>query len=128
MMPEKIKILLIEDEAITALLLKRNLELSGYKVFEPFATGEEAVAFIKNHPIDVALIDIRLAGKMDGIETAQEISTYCNSPIIFMTGYIDNEMKARVQVLQPVAYLVKPVTPDDIIPIIDALFNNPPPS
>ena len=121
-MPEKVKILLVEDEAITALLLKRNLELSGYEVFEPLATGEAAVAFAKNHHFNVALMDIRLAGKMDGVEAAQEISTFCDSPIIFLTGYIDNHMKERVQFLQPAAYLVKPVTPDDITPVIEALF------
>lgn len=122
-MPEKITILLVEDEAITALLLKRNLELLGYQVSEPVAAGEVAIEKARNICFDVVLMDIRLAGKMDGIEAAKEILSLCNSQIIFMTGYSDYDIKGRAQALHPAAYLVKPVTPDDIAPVISSLFS-----
>ncbi len=121
-MPKKVNILLVEDEAIIALLLKRNLERAGYNVYKPLATGEAAVEAVKTNDVDVALMDIRLAGEIDGVEAAEKIVSLCNTPIIFMTGYVDNDVRERAQALNPVAYLVKPVTPNDITPVIAGLF------
>ena len=121
-MPEKIRILLVEDEAITAMLLKRNLELVGYEVSELVATGEAAIEAVENNHFDVVLMDIRLVGKIDGVEAATKIASQGDTPIIFMTGYSDGDIRARVKALNPAAYLVKPVTPDDIAPVIARLF------
>jgi len=118
----KKRLLLVEDEAITAMVLKRNLELIGYEVAKPVASGMEAIEAVRQNSFDAILMDIRLVGNMDGIEAAQKISAMREIPIIFVSGYIDDEMKARAKALKPVAYLVKPVTPDDIAPILDKLF------
>jgi CheY-like chemotaxis protein len=119
---KKIKLLIAEDEAILAWMLCQNLELSGYEVCAPVATGEAAVKAALDYSPDVILMDIRLAGVMDGIEAAERISAQTPIPIIFMTGYSDDNIRERADVLHPAAYLVKPVTPDQIVPVLSAIF------
>ena len=82
----KIKVLIVEDEAILGLLLSRSLGRLGYEVGEPIATGEEALRRTEQEQPDVVLMDIRLAGAMDGIEAAREITARYGTPIIFMNG------------------------------------------
>lgn len=115
-----IKILVVEDEFLIAKLLSKNLELTGYEVCKPVATAREAIQSAGQENPDVVLMDIRLSGPVDGIEAAREIIFRYNIPIIFTTGYIDDQMLYRTKELGPLAVLIKPVTPDQIKPIIDA--------
>jgi DNA-binding NarL/FixJ family response regulator len=65
-------------------------------------------------------MDIRLAGALDGIEAAREIGARYAIPIIFMTGYSDEETVKQAQALHPLAILTKPVGPSEIIEVVDA--------
>lgn len=120
---KKIKILLVEDEALTALLLTRNLEMIGYHMCGPVGTGEAAVEIAAAERPDVVLMDIRLGSAMDGIEAAQKIKAIHPVPIVFMTGYEDDQTRAHANSVEPAAYLVKPVTPDDVEPVIADIFS-----
>ncbi len=111
-------ILIVEDEAITAMLLKRGLEKAGFSVFVPIATGEAAVEIAKTNYFNLILMDINLADRMDGIEAAESIRRFSDTPIIFMTGYRDDAIVDRAMHTNPAAYLVKPVALDDLLPII----------
>jgi CheY-like chemotaxis protein len=120
---DSIKILVVEDEAITALLLKREIQREGYEVCGPVATAEVALQLFEQARPDLVLMDIRLAGGIDGIEAAEQIvSGGHNVPIIFMTGFSDEMIEARAKSLHPVAYLMKPVTFNHIRPVINNLF------
>lgn len=123
-MAEKVKILLVEDEFFIAQLLQTNLELSGYEVCASVPTGEEAIEIVTRARPDVVLMDVRLAGTLDGIQAAQEIGARCTVPIVFMTGYSDPETVERAQRLHPLAILIKPVGPPEIMAIIDTLLKN----
>jgi CheY-like chemotaxis protein len=123
-MAEKIKILLVEDEFFIAQLLQMNLELSGYEVCAPVSTGEEAIESVAQERPDVVLMDIRLAGALNGIEAAQKIDARYAVPIIFMTGYSDEETVKQAQELRPLAILTKPVGPPEIMAVIDAAFKD----
>jgi two-component system, response regulator PdtaR len=118
-----VKILIAEDEALIALLLKRNLELTGYEVCEPVATGEAIPRIVEEEQPDVILMDIRLAGVMNGIEAAREILPSYKGLIIFMSGYSDGGMLEKAATIDSAVYLIKPVTPDDISPIVEKYFN-----
>ena len=86
-MDKQIKILLVEDEFINALLIKKQLEFIGYAVSHHVTTGENAIISAKqNHP-DIIIMDIRLAGEIDGIEAASVIKSESDIPVIFITGY-----------------------------------------
>jgi CheY-like chemotaxis protein len=78
----KARILVVEDEAIVALDIQNRLSMQGYDVVGIAATGEEAIAIASNTRPQLALMDIRLQGDVDGIETAQHLRTQFDIPII----------------------------------------------
>jgi len=111
---KQIRVLLVEDEAITALAMNMALENMGYATFEPVATGRKALERLPLDKPDVILMDINLTGNMDGIETAHKIRTLGPTPIIFISGYSSNELMARAKAIDPVAVFVKPVRPQEL--------------
>ena len=116
------KILIVEDEALLAMLLCRSFALLGFQVCQPAATAWDAIRLEREERPNVVLMDVRLAGELDGVEAASRIVAERDVPIIFMTGYSDAAVRARADALNPAAYLVKPITPDDAIPILDRIF------
>jgi CheY-like chemotaxis protein len=107
-------ILLVEDEAITALAMNMALENMGYATCEPVATGLKALERLPLDKPDVILMDINLTGDMDGIETAQKVRALGPTPIIFISGYSSNELLAGAEAINPVAIFVKPVRPQEL--------------
>lgn len=120
-MKNKIKILIVEDESITAKSLKMDLEKFGVDVLDPIAKGEVAVKVAIQENPSLILMDIRLAGGLDGIEAAEKIILVKNIPIVFMTGYATEEMKERTLNMNPVDYLEKPIDMYRLGQIIDKL-------
>jgi CheY-like chemotaxis protein len=117
-----LKFLVVEDEATSALILKLFFGSLGYDIGEVAATGEEAVLrSIKEKP-DIVFMDIQLAGKIDGIDAAEEIiSQSKNTSIVFVTAYSDEETVARAKKLNPVDYILKPFNLNDLKKIIDSI-------
>ena len=122
-MENKIKILLVEDEFITVTLIKKRLEKNGYDVIHTAATGENAIISAKQNLPDLILMDIRLAGEIDGIETATAIKAESDIPIIFVTGYEDADIKKKSETINPLAYLIKPLDINRLKMIIDSYFS-----
>jgi len=121
-MKKVIKILIVEDEVLIAMSLKMELEKAKYKVVKPIATGEKAIIIAKQESPDIILMDIRLAGIIDGIEAARQIMTDSNCSVIFMTGYPEKSIEERAMKLNPLAYYTKPVSIHELIPIIDSIL------
>jgi len=117
---QKIGVLLVEDEAITALAMNMALENMGYATCEPVATGRKALEQLPLVKPDVILMDINLTGDMDGIETAHRVRALGPTPIIFISGYSSNELLERAEAIDPVAIFVKPVRPQDLQAAIEA--------
>jgi two-component system, response regulator PdtaR len=116
-----LSILIVEDEAIIAMGLQMELDLAGYEVCQCVATGEQAVACVAKYHPDLALMDNRLAGKMDGIAAARIILATHPLPIIFMTGYAAQDIMDRARELNPLGYLIKPVRVIEIERLIDSI-------
>jgi two-component system, response regulator PdtaR len=93
----KVKLLIVEDEAMFAMVLKNNLQLRGYQVCEPVSTGLAAIQAAIDEQPEAVLMDIRLVGEMDGIAAAEQILSSRRVPIIFMTGYSDEKTEARAR-------------------------------
>jgi CheY-like chemotaxis protein len=103
------RILIVEDEVVSAMSLERTLTEIGYVVIGSVTTGEEAVEWGAKERPDIVAMDIRLAGKMDGIEAARRIRETCEAQIIFMTGYDDAETRKRALALRPLGLMDKPI-------------------
>ena len=108
-MEKEKRILIVEDEAISALALESLLTGLGCRVIKIVATGEDAISIARVERPDIVAMDIRLAGQMDGIDAAATIIAELNTPIVFMTGYDDGAIRARAMMLKPLGYVVKPV-------------------
>ena len=106
-MPAK-RIMVVEDEPIVALDLEHTLQRLDYEVVSCVDTGEEAVRLTKELHPDLVLMDINLAGEMDGIEAADRIWTDYQTPVIYLTAYSTQEIIERATVTGPFGYLIKP--------------------
>jgi two-component system cell cycle sensor histidine kinase/response regulator CckA len=102
------KIMVVEDEFIVAKDLKAHLEKLGYQVTSLRATGEEAVKAVGAEQPDLILMDVVLAGGMDGVQAAEAIRGQMDIPVIFLTAYSDQETTERAKTTGPYAYLLKP--------------------
>jgi CheY-like chemotaxis protein len=121
-MYSSLEILLVEDEIINAILIRKQLETNGFLVKKHVVSGEEAISSTKESNYDVVLMDIRLAGTLDGIEAAANILETNKIHIIFITGYDDVKMQGRALALQPVGYLKKPVNVGELISLLKQLL------
>ncbi len=105
----KAKILITEDERIVARDIAARLKHLGYATVAA-ASGAEALAVAdETHP-DLALMDIRLKGNMDGIETAGELRKQLSIPIVYLTAHADERTLERAKLTEPLGYLLKPFT------------------
>ncbi|WP_019499187.1 ATP-binding protein [Pseudanabaena sp. PCC 6802] len=102
------KILIVEDELLTAMSLADDLEAMGYEIVDTVTSGEEAIQIANDCQPDLILMDINLAGSIDGIDTALEIRQHLNIPVIFLTSYNSNETVKRAQQTGSFGYLLKP--------------------
>jgi PAS domain S-box-containing protein len=105
---QRSNILVVEDEIIVALDLKRCLQGMGYQVVQVVTTGEKAVKAAKNKRPDLVLMDIRLQGKMNGIEAAKVIHSQYDVPVVYLTAYADDQTLQQATTAGPYGYLVKP--------------------
>jgi PAS domain S-box-containing protein/putative nucleotidyltransferase with HDIG domain len=102
------RILIVEDEGVVALDIKNRLGYLGYDAVASVRSGEEAVAAAGALAPDLALMDIRLEGAMDGVDAALEIKRRFDIPIVYITGNADEATLKRAQVAGPFGYILKP--------------------
>lgn len=114
--------LLAEDEVVTSLYLKMELTRIGCEVVRTVSRGEDAVAAADLFETGLLLMDINLAGKMDGIEAVRIIREKKDTPVIFITGYSDNIIEERASGLNPVALMLKPLNYKELVTIIKKFF------
>ncbi len=108
---ETFKVLIVEDDIINAKVLQNFLEGKGYVVMGVITTGEAAIDHIAKDKPDIILMDIELAGKMDGIEAAEIINKTNSIPILYLTSKTDKEVVEKARDTQPVGYVIKPFSP-----------------
>ncbi len=105
---DKKTILIVEDEPIIALEIRETLIRLGYDVPQAISSGEEALAAVKLHKPHLLLMDIRLGGFQDGIETASKLESDYSIPVIFLSAYSDDAVVRRAAQARAYGFLVKP--------------------
>ena len=106
---KKARVLIVENEKVTATVLRQTLERIGYDVAGVIATGEEAISRVRAEAIDIILMDIALDDVLDGIHTAHCIRRTRDVPIIYITSRADEETIQRAKFTEPFAFLPKPI-------------------
>ena len=113
-------ILIVEDEGLIALHLTELLEKAGYRTTGPAYSGEMVLRDFEKSPLpDLILMDIALAGRLDGIQTARRIRERYPIPVIFLTAYSSQSRIDEAKEVSPFGYLMKPVMEDELFSAID---------
>jgi PAS domain S-box-containing protein len=107
-------IMVVEDEAIVALELEEKLVNMGYEVVSGVSSGEDAIKKASQKRVDLVLMDIRLEGRMDGIQAARTIQERFDSPVVFLTAHADENTLQRAKLSEPFGYLVKPYSETEL--------------
>jgi CheY-like chemotaxis protein len=102
------RIMVVEDESVLVMLLKRKLHNYGYGEIDWVDNGEDAVRDAESFKPDLILMDIVLKGSMDGIEAAKRINRTLDIPIIYLTAYSSDEVIERALETGPYGYIIKP--------------------
>ncbi len=103
------KILIVEDEAIIALSTKKSIERMGYTNVTIVDSGEKAIQFAKESQPSIILMDLKISGGMDGIDTMEEIRKFSEVPVIFTTGNSDPRARERANATTKSSFLTKPI-------------------
>ncbi len=107
-MADTARILIVEDEPILALELKEDLQDLGFAVSDVVTDGDMVLrSFLRDRP-DIVLMDIRLQGFRDGIESAAQIRGFFSTPIIYLSSLPEREVEHRLPRTAPYSYLQKP--------------------
>jgi len=104
------KILIVEDDQVLSLMLKRMIHEIGHTVSDVAVRGEEAVALALTHHFDLILMDIMLLDDLDGIEAYRKIRIHKKIPVIYTTGNSDPLNKDRAKEIGYHDFLSKPIS------------------
>lgn len=119
-MGSKGKILVVDDDRLVLAMVTHGLAQAGYDVIDA-DNGDDAILLAREHRPDLALLDIRMEGKT-GFDVAQYLREAVHTPFVFLSAFSDEQTVAKVQALGALAYLVKPLEVNQIVPAIDAAF------
>jgi two-component system, response regulator PdtaR len=114
-MEHRPKVLIVEDDALVALAMEDVLSLVGFNVTSVAATVSDALCHAEITRPEIAVFDVKLAGKRDGIEGARILRGMFNIPVVFVTATLDAELQARAEAIGRAAVLHKPVPSHQII-------------
>jgi PAS domain S-box-containing protein len=107
-------ILIVEDEAIVAEDLTKKLQHLGYAIAGTTGLGEEAINLTRDRRPSLVLMDINLAGAMDGIEAAERIRREYDAPVVFLSALTDRGTLDRAKLAEPFGFILKPFEDRDL--------------
>lgn len=117
------RILVVEDEHIVAMGIKKMLKSLGYTVTGVASSGEDAISKAESTFPDVVLMDIMLKGDMDGVEAAREIRERLDVPVVYLTAYSDTQILERAKRTEPFGYIIKPFDEKDLYNSIEVALH-----
>ncbi len=118
-MNEKVKILIVEDESIVAIDLRKTLENLDYQIMDIVRSGEKAIQKAIEIVPDLILMDIMLDGEMTGIDAAREIGKLKDIPVIYLTAYANQSTLSQAKLTQPFGYILKPFDEKNLVSTIE---------
>lgn len=117
-MTTKGKILVVDDDRLVLATVTHGLAEAGFEVIDA-DNGDDAILLARSHKPDLALLDIRMAGK-SGFDVAEYLRDHGQIPFIFLSAFSDEQTVAKVKALGAVAYLIKPLDIRQIVPAVEA--------
>ncbi len=122
---DKARILIVEDEMIVARDIALQLVALGYQVVGHATKGDQAIALAGSLQPQLVLMDIQLAGAMDGIAAAQAIRQRHALPVVFVTAFDADDVLARAKLTEPFGYILKPFSERELRTVLEmALYKH----
>jgi len=109
------KILIVEDDHLVAIEAESALLNAGFQVAGIAATSDQALSLARAEKPDIVVMDIRLVGKRDGIDTALQLFTESGLRSVFASAHNDSATRARAQATRPLGWLSKPYQPEALV-------------
>ncbi len=122
--PSSLKILIVEDEWIIALDIKRHLSKLGYSVAGTANCAEKAIELVAQTKPELVLMDIYLQGETAGIEVAKLILKEFHLPVVFLTAHADEATLTEAIATHPYGYIIKPFEEQDLSVAIQVALAN----
>ncbi|WP_075349751.1 hybrid sensor histidine kinase/response regulator [Algoriphagus marinus] len=120
-----LKILIVEDDAVSALLLQKALEKNKHEILGIADSGEKALELLTQNHADIVMMDINLAGELDGIKTTEIINEKYDIPVVYLSASSDAETLNKVVGTNPSAYVIKPFNIRELNMVIElAIFKD----
>ena len=118
---DRLNILVVDDSPSILALLRSYLLAQGHAVASA-DDGEQALAMFDRITPDLVLMDIRLRGGMDGLETARALDRDFGVPSLFVSGSLDAETRARAAAARPAGFVDKPYSEAELLGAVRAAF------
>ncbi|MBW4421392.1 MAG: response regulator [Myxacorys californica WJT36-NPBG1] len=112
-------VLIVEDESIIALDIQISLQTAGYEVAAIATSATEALEAVATLNPDIVLMDIRIRGDRDGVETAEQIRAEFQVPVVYLTAHADENTLRRAKISEPFGYILKPFEDRELITTIE---------
>ncbi|TVP50654.1 MAG: hybrid sensor histidine kinase/response regulator [Mongoliibacter sp.] len=120
-----LRILITEDDHVSALLLKKALEKNNHQIIGISDSGERALEILEENTADIVMMDINLAGELDGIRTTEIINEKYDIPVVYLSASSDAETLSKVVGTNPSAYVIKPFNIRELNMVIElAIFKD----
>jgi len=116
-------VLIVEDEQIVASDLKVRLQSLGYKVIGIAVSSEEVLSVVKSKKPDLILMDIKLRGNTNGIETAGKLKNMYDVPVIYVTAYANNNNLVKIKETDPFGIISKPFDDRELLNVIETALH-----
>lgn len=115
-------ILIVEDEFILQMMLEKMILKIGHKIAGKAKSSETAIELVKETKPDLILMDIKIIGELDGIDTIKKIREFSDVPALYISGNTDPATKKRAMDTQPMDFIIKPFEYQDLKEVINRVF------
>lgn len=115
------RIIVVEDDHILALVQTKFIERMGFEVIASVTNGRDAIEAVKELKPDIVVMDVRIDGDMDGVETMQEIQKFSDVPVIYSTGNSESAILERAKSTNMKGFFVKPVNYNELEQLIKSV-------
>lgn len=117
------RILIVEDDNNSATILRILLQKAGYDILPIAADGETACVLVEEHKPMLILMDISLAGELDGIDTIKKIHERFDIPVVYLTGHTSETIIKRAKTTSPFGFILKPYTANMVLITVEMAFH-----